>query len=320
MKTVQLFQGACVVALGVTVGGCNRSGTTDPQQVRDEARQAAAKAGEQLADGWLMTKVQAQFFADSDVHARNIAVTARDGVVTLKGRVPDENAHTQATQIARNTDGVRDVVDQLVVGPEEKAASRAPTPQAPPAPPSEAVATTGNSLPDVASRGLTLFDDARITSAIQSKYFLDDTVKGRHIDVDTSTGVVTLRGEVGSDAERTQALQLARDTDGVQRVEDALTVNPQATSTPAVAPSVSADDEITTKIQAQFFLDPDVKVNPMKVTTSNGIVTLEGEVRSQAAKDRAIEVARQTDGVMQVIDRLQVQRVNGGRPAPARRK
>lgn len=320
MKTLQLLQGACVVALGVTVG-CNRSGTTDAQQVRDEARQAAAKAGEQLADGWLMTKVQAQFFADADVHARNIAVTARDGVVTLKGRVPDENAHTQATQIARNTDGVRNIVDQLVVGPADaQAASRAPTPPAPPAPPSEVVATSGNALPDVAARGLTLFEDARITSAIQSKYFLDGTVKGRQINVDTSTGVVRLTGEVGSEVERAQALQLARETEGVQRVEDGLTVNPQATSDPPVAPSVNADEAITTKIQAQFFLDPDVKVDPMKVTTSNGIVTLEGEVRSQAAKDRAIEVARQTDGVMQVIDRLQVQRATGGRPAPARRK
>ena len=83
---------------------------------------------------------------------------------------------------------------------------------------------------------------------------------------------------------------------------------------------MSDDEAITTKIQAQFFLDPDVKVNPMKVTTSNGIVTLEGEVRSQAAKERAIEVARQTDGVMQVIDRLQVQRVTAAPPAPVRRK
>jgi osmotically-inducible protein OsmY len=320
MKTLQLLQAACVVTLGVAVGGCNRSGTTDTQQVRDEARQAAARAGEQLADGWLMTKVQAQFFADADVHARDIAVTARDGVVTLKGRVPDENAHTQATQIARNTDGVRDVVDQLVVGPEAQAGSRTPTPPVPPAPPSEAVATSGSSLPDVESRGLTLFEDARITSAIQSKYFLDDTVKGRHINVDTSTGVVTLRGEVANEAERAKALQLARDTDGVQRVEDALTVNPQTASTPDIAPSVSADEAITTKIRAQFFLDPDVKVTPMKVTSSDGIVTLEGEVQSQAAKDRAIEIARQTDGVMQVIDRLQVRRTTGSRPAPAGRK
>src|SRR4029450_13313882 len=80
--------------------------------------------------------------------------------------------------------------------------------------PPAAVATTGAAI-----------DDARTTAAIQSKYFLDDTVKARKIDVDTRRGVVTLRGEVSSDAERAQALLLARSTQGVQRVEDLLTVN-----------------------------------------------------------------------------------------------
>jgi osmotically-inducible protein OsmY len=39
---------------------------------------------------------------------------------------------------------------------------------------------------------------------------------------------VTLRGAVGSDAERTQALALARATTGVERVEDGLTVDASA--------------------------------------------------------------------------------------------
>ena len=44
------------------------------------------------------------------------------------------------------------------------------------------------------------------------------------IDVDTRNGVVTLTGSVPSPEARTTAAQLARDTDGVRRVRDRLTV------------------------------------------------------------------------------------------------
>ncbi|MBI3050425.1 MAG: BON domain-containing protein [Acidobacteria bacterium] len=53
---------------------------------------------------------------------------------------------------------------------------------------------------------------------------LDDLVRARNIDVDTSDGVVTLRGSVESAAERERAVQLARETDGVTSVTDQLTV------------------------------------------------------------------------------------------------
>jgi len=309
----------------LAMAACNRADTTvDRREAQQEAKQAANKAGEKIADGWLTTKIQAQFFADDDIRARDISVSAHDGVVTLRGRVQSENAHTQAVQTARNTDGVRQLIDELVVAPDSRAAS------APSA--GGAVATTGNAPSEVAARAGAILDDARATSTIQSKYFLDDTVKGRRIDVDTSHGVVTLRGEVANEAEREQALRLARNTEGVQRVNDALSVNP-ALATPAAATAQPApggenttatssvgqrvdDATITTKIQAKYFLDSDVKVGGMDVTTKDGVVMLEGVVATQAAKDRAIELARETEGVVQVVDRLQVRDATPPPPAP----
>src|SRR5688572_7573712 len=79
-----------------------------------------------------------------------------------------------------------------------------------------------------------------IRSRIQAKYFLDSAVKGRAIDVAATNGVVTLRGKVASDTERAQALLLARMTEGVQRVEDSLTVDASlATPIPATAGAAS---------------------------------------------------------------------------------
>jgi osmotically-inducible protein OsmY len=54
---------------------------------------------------------------------------------------------------------------------------------------------------------------------------LDDIIEAADIDVDTVDGVVTLNGSVGSPAERERAVQLARETDGVTRVVDLLTIH-----------------------------------------------------------------------------------------------
>ena len=66
--------------------------------------------------------------------------------------------------------------------------------------------------------------DASLTSKIKAKMALDDRVSAASIDVDTAGSVVTLSGRVASQDERTRALQLAKDTDGVTSVVDRLTV------------------------------------------------------------------------------------------------
>jgi hyperosmotically inducible protein len=66
--------------------------------------------------------------------------------------------------------------------------------------------------------------EGALTAKIKSKMMLDDYVKARTIDVDTSGGVVTLTGVVESAAERERAVRLARETDGVKRVVDKLEI------------------------------------------------------------------------------------------------
>jgi hyperosmotically inducible periplasmic protein len=67
-------------------------------------------------------------------------------------------------------------------------------------------------------------EDSALTAKIKSKMALDDSVKALDINVDTTGGVVTLRGSVHSQAERTRAVQLARETKGVTSVNDRLEI------------------------------------------------------------------------------------------------
>ena len=65
---------------------------------------------------------------------------------------------------------------------------------------------------------------------------------------------------------------------------------------------------ITAKIKAKMALDDSVKSRSINVTTDGSIVTVSGTVESVKEHDRAIALARETDGVSQVVDRLRVQR------------
>jgi len=151
---------------------------------------------------------------------------------------------------------------------------------------------------------------------VQSKYFLDDEVKGRDIDVTTNNGVVTLTGRVDNEAEKRQALALARNTAGVKQVVDRLEVGAGEAETARGAAEkerldpvsdLSRPDEwITMKIQSKYFLDTDVKGHEINVDTVKGVVTLKGSVASAAQKSQAEQIAKDTEGVIRVVNQLTV--------------
>jgi len=75
-----------------------------------------------------------------------------------------------------------------------------------------------------ADRAGAVVSDAAVTSAVKAKLLGDGKTPGLKIDVDTQDGVVTLSGNVATAAEQANALRLARNTRGVKRVVDKMTV------------------------------------------------------------------------------------------------
>lgn len=67
-------------------------------------------------------------------------------------------------------------------------------------------------------------DDGVVTAKVKAKLIEDPVTKAHQINVETFKGTVQLSGFVETDQARTRALQLARDTDGVKTVKDALQV------------------------------------------------------------------------------------------------
>jgi hyperosmotically inducible protein len=85
----------------------------------------------------------------------------------------------------------------------------------------------GRAIGDTAKQAAHQLDEAlsdgALTTKIKSKMALDDLVDARAINVDTKDRVVTLTGTVTSARERERAVTLAKETNGVAKVEDKLT-------------------------------------------------------------------------------------------------
>lgn len=116
----------------------------------------------------------------------------------MSGSVNTAAEKTQAVAVARQADGVVNVVDNITL---------------------TVMAETPRPVD-------TAVGDAALTAAVKAKLLADRKVSGLKIDVDTRDGMVTLSGTVRSQAEKDEALRLARKTENVKNVTDQITVAP----------------------------------------------------------------------------------------------
>jgi hyperosmotically inducible periplasmic protein len=81
----------------------------------DKTSTAVGRVGEKSSDTSITTRVKAGFSDEKLLQNTAIDVETTDHVVTLRGTVGSNAAKTRAGEIARGTDGVTRVVNQLVV-------------------------------------------------------------------------------------------------------------------------------------------------------------------------------------------------------------
>src|SRR5688572_11035763 len=84
-------------------------------EIGERAAVAAARVSESLEEGSLTAKIKAKMVLDDLVKARAINVTTDGTAVTLAGTVHSPQERDRALTLARETNGVTKVVDQLVV-------------------------------------------------------------------------------------------------------------------------------------------------------------------------------------------------------------
>jgi osmotically-inducible protein OsmY len=159
------------------------------------------------------------------------------------------------------------------------------------------------------------------------------TLKKYDLKVSVTNGVATLTGTVPTEADRRQATQLAT-ISGITRVENRLLVDLAATKgttgtlkstakegaekTKEGAEKVAdktkeglsktgeviTDSWIITRVHSKFVGEDLLKDSDINVDSKDHVVTLKGTVMSAAGRARAVEQAKEVEGVHRVIDQL----------------
>ena len=153
--------------------------------------------------------------------------------------------------------------------------------------------------------------DDTLKDRIEYRLETSPLVRKYDIDVKVTGGVAQLSGDVATQAQKTEAEKLAH-IDGVKKVDSTIQVDPDEDKT--VADRIKngmtktgekiSDAWITTKVKWFFMGEELLKGSDINVDTKDNVVTLKGTVKSQAARVKAVELAKNTDGVKSVVDQL----------------
>jgi hyperosmotically inducible periplasmic protein len=220
------------------------------EKAAQQAKDTAKKTGTAIKDSWITMKVHSQFVPEDTLEGSDVNVDTRAGVVILTGTVPSAAARARAVAIAKATDGVTSVTDQLrIAAPEASIAGDAARKTG------DAARKTGEATGDAARKtgeatgeatrktgeaardagqatkeaaGTTgkAITDGWIKSKIAAKFVTEDSLDNSDVNINISKGVVTLNGAVQTPVARTRAEEIVKATDGVKSVKNNLKVNP----------------------------------------------------------------------------------------------
>jgi hyperosmotically inducible periplasmic protein len=157
--------------------------------------------------------------------------------------------------------------------------------------------------------------DAWIAGRVETAFLLNPYLSPFAIETQVDDGVVTLSGTLRSDIDRDLAVEIATGIDGVARVENQLTVDPESAESSRLA-GEGADERsfgqwikdatTTARVKTRLLANNNTKGLSIKVDTRDDVVTLTGVVESHREKLLAETIARNIDGIVEVHNRIEV--------------
>ena len=158
-------------------------------------------------DAWIDGKAEATLLFNGNLDSFDINTDVKNGNVVLTGKVENSVDKKLAEELVANIDGVTSVDNKLTVVSDK-----------------DMEGDMSDDMEDTVDEGTSELTDAKIATVIKTRLLMDTDISGFDIDVDVENGVVTLTGEVDSDAERDLAVEIAKNASDVKDVESDLRV------------------------------------------------------------------------------------------------
>jgi hyperosmotically inducible protein len=107
--------GAVLLVSGLALGTTMALAASDDATMAPS--KAASKAERVVSDSWITTKVKSEILANSVSKAFKVSVKTKSGAVSLKGKLPNQDAIDLVKMISEKVKGVKSVdVSGLVIG------------------------------------------------------------------------------------------------------------------------------------------------------------------------------------------------------------
>jgi osmotically-inducible protein OsmY len=203
----------------------------------------------------------------------DIKIQSREGAVTLTGIVADDFTKSLAQETVTGLPGVESVDNRLEVK------------GAPP---------TANS-------------DAWLRDKLKVTLFFHRSVSAGTTEVDVKDGIVTLRGDATSQAQKELTTEYAKDVEGVKDVNNEMTVTKTSTKTITTIGEDIDDASITAQVKLSLLYHRSTSVLNTKVETKRGVVTLYGKASNAAEFNLATKLANDVKGVKVVKNRMTIE-------------
>ena len=169
----------------------------------DNQLKLKGEAPPEHSDTWLTLRVKSALLFHRHVSATGTDVSVTDGIVTLRGEVPNLAQKDLTGEYAKDVEGVRDVKNELTV--------------------SVAPVKPAESLDEK-------IDDASITAQVKAALLAHRSTRSLKTKVSTLEGVVTVTGRASNEAEKSLVGKLVEDVNGVHQVINNITVEISAAS------------------------------------------------------------------------------------------
>jgi osmotically-inducible protein OsmY len=209
------------------------------------------------------------------LQADDIKIQSMDGVVTLTGTVSEESHKSLARETVASLPGVKSVDNRLEVKGERPAEN----------------------------------SDAWLMMKVKSTLLFHRGVSGFKTEVnDVKDGIVTLRGEATSQAQKDLTTEYAKGVEGVKDVKNEITVAVAKTSKKTRTVGEEIDDaSITAQVTMTLLYHRSTSALNTSVTTKKGVVTLGGKAKNATEKDLATKLVNDVNGVKSVKNLMTIE-------------
>ena len=202
----------------------------------------------------------------------DIKIQSKDGVVTLTGSVLEESHKSLARETVAELPGVKKVDNQLEVKGDSPAAN----------------------------------SDLWLGTKVKTTLLFHRNVNAVTTEVSVKDGIVTLRGDAASEAQKELTTEYAKDVEGVKDVKNEMTVLGAPAKKHETVGEKIDDASITAQVKMTLLYHRSTSAVSTKVKTKNGVVTVSGNARNAAEKDLVTKFAGDVNGVKIVKNRMTV--------------